>query len=349
MAFGIELLHVLGCRTASPGLVQTSASQQRNNREHLGTCAQFQDRKQVREVVPQYVSGHRNRIQPITCTFATEPGCFDGSEHLDFQPLGVVIRKVLFHLGNQSGIMRPVRVQPENGQRTSRASTTDGQPDPVPNCDILRLAHSPDVACFNRVFYKHLAGFIHHSHRTGLGNLECLIVRPVFLGLLSHQPHVANISHGRHVEGTMFTAKIEYRLVDASVTTIRNHTLHLVLASIGSPHRPAIPDNDRHRCINDDVAGDMQIGDSEVRVDHRQPWLHLVDRFHIGSNFIGQFGPVISQPLDLRVQITNAVVRVDSQFLEHRGVLLEHVSVVHADSMAEDDRVRDLHHRGLHV
>ena len=30
-------------------------------------------------------------------------------------------------------------------------------------------------------------------------------------------------------------------------------------------------------------------------------------------------------------------------------MLLEHVGIIHADGMTEDDRVRDLHHRGLHV
>ncbi len=55
------------------------------------------------------------------------------------------------------------------------------------------------------------------------------------------------------------------------------------------------------------------------------------------------------QGLDLVVDAADAVVRVDAQFLEQVAVLVEHILVVDAHGMAEDDRVGDLHHGRLDV
>ena len=52
---------------------------------------------------------------------------------------------------------------------------------------------------------------------------------------------------------------------------------------------------------------------------------------------------------DLVVEIGHAVIDIDAQFLEQLGVLLESILVVNPDAVAEDDRVRNLHHRCLDV
>ena len=52
---------------------------------------------------------------------------------------------------------------------------------------------------------------------------------------------------------------------------------------------------------------------------------------------------------DTREHVGEAVVRVHADALERRAVLREHVGEVRGHRMAEDDRVGDLHHRGLEV
>jgi hypothetical protein len=56
-----------------------------------------------------------------------------------------------------------------------------------------------------------------------------------------------------------------------------------------------------------------------------------------------------SGSVDLVVQVDHAVVDVDAELLEQLAVLLEGFLVEDLDAVAEDDRVRDLHHRGLDV
>ncbi len=55
------------------------------------------------------------------------------------------------------------------------------------------------------------------------------------------------------------------------------------------------------------------------------------------------------QGLDLVVDAADAVVRVDAQFVEQLAVLVEHILVVDADGVAENDRVGNLHHGRLDV
>jgi hypothetical protein len=57
----------------------------------------------------------------------------------------------------------------------------------------------------------------------------------------------------------------------------------------------------------------------------------------------------LGQLLDLVVQVDHAVVDVDAQLVEQLAVLGEGVLVEDAHAVAEDDRVRHLHHRRLDV
>ena len=53
--------------------------------------------------------------------------------------------------------------------------------------------------------------------------------------------------------------------------------------------------------------------------------------------------------VDFVVNAGQAIVDVDAEFVEQLAVLCEGVLVEDLDRMAEDDRVRDLHHRRLDV
>ena len=52
---------------------------------------------------------------------------------------------------------------------------------------------------------------------------------------------------------------------------------------------------------------------------------------------------------DLVIDVADTVVGVDADFIEDRTVFREHIIIVGAHSVAEDDRVGDFHHGGLDV
>ena len=56
-----------------------------------------------------------------------------------------------------------------------------------------------------------------------------------------------------------------------------------------------------------------------------------------------------SQKREVIQEVTEAMVRIDAELLERVGMLREQVLEVDPHGVAEDDRVADLHHRGLHV
>src|SRR5262249_55272516 len=62
IAFLLELLHVLWCRSSRAGLEQATTVQQRDDREHLGAGADFENGEQVCEVVTEHVAGAGNRV-----------------------------------------------------------------------------------------------------------------------------------------------------------------------------------------------------------------------------------------------------------------------------------------------
>ena len=57
----------------------------------------------------------------------------------------------------------------------------------------------------------------------------------------------------------------------------------------------------------------------------------------------------LGQGLDLGVEVAEAVVGVEADLLERRGVLVQGVLVEDGDGVAEQDRIGDLHHRRLEV
>ena len=58
MSFLVELLNVFGRRTAGAGLIQTTARQQRHDRQHFGAGAELENREEVRQIVSENIAGH---------------------------------------------------------------------------------------------------------------------------------------------------------------------------------------------------------------------------------------------------------------------------------------------------
>ena len=171
-----QLLDMFRCRTAGTGFEQATASQQRYDRKHLCTGAELEDREQVGEVVTQHVAGDGDGVLPCLYSLQRITDGFDRRHDPDLQAGGIVILEVLFHLGDQVGVMGTVLVQPEDRRLTGETRTVDGEFYPVLDRQVLGLTHAPDITDFDLVFEQRIAGSIGDSHGAGLRDLECLVV-----------------------------------------------------------------------------------------------------------------------------------------------------------------------------
>jgi len=125
------------------------------------------------------------------------------------------------------------------------------------------------------------------------------------------------------------------------VTGVGNDRLSVLQFAVRSPHFPRVANHRWHGGIDDHVAGDVQIGDAFIGVDHRQRRPLLVHRLNVG--FDG--GPlIVGQGFKLSVEVTQTVIGIDAQFFECLRMFLEHVLEKYRHCMTEDLGVRDLHH-----
>ncbi len=107
-------------------------------------------------------------------------------------------------------------------------------------------------------------------HRAGGGDLEGLVVRAVLLGCLGHQPDVGHRAHRGGVEGAVRAAVVDARSGRPRRRSESGITARASCSSPSGPHMwPRGADHRRHRGVDDDVAGHVQVGDAAV-VDHRQ-------------------------------------------------------------------------------
>ena len=238
---------------------------------------------------------------------------------------------------------RPASSQKIAGSPVARARR-DGQLDPVADRHVLGLAHPPDVAGADRVLEERLAGLVDDAHRAGGGDLEGLVVGAVLLRRLRHQPDVRHRAHGGRVVGAVGAAVVDDDLVDPRVRRVGDHGERVGLVAVGAPHVAAGADHRRHRGVDDHVARHVQVGDALVGVDHRQGRA-LGDLRLDGGLDLG----ALRQRLDALEDAAETVVRRETRLGERVAVLREQPREEGAHHVAEDDRVGDLHHRGLEV
>ena len=262
------------------------------------------------------------------------------------RPDGVVILQVGFHLGDDLGVVGAFFIEPEDGGRVGGAGAIDGELHPVADRGVLGLAGAPDVAVFDGVFEENLAGVVDDADGAVAGDFEGLVVRAVFLGGLRHEADVRHAAHRAGIEGAVFFAEIDGGLVNAGVAAVGDDGEGVLLFALGVPHLAGGADHRGHGGIDDDVAGDVEVGDALVGVHHGDGGATGVGGLDVGLD-LGLL--LCREALDLCDEVAEAVVEVDAEFLDDGGVLGDEVLEEDFHSVAEDDRVGDLHHGGLKV
>ena len=117
-----------------------------------------------------------------------------------------------------------------------------------------------------------------------------------------------------------------------------------MLLAVGAPHVAGGADHRRHRGVDDDVARDVEVGDALVGVHHGQARTvgdALVDR-RPDLVAVGQGRQAVEDAAE-------PVVGREARRRQVGAVALEDLREEGPDDVAEDDRVADLHHRGLEV
>ena len=341
-----QLLHVLGGRAAGTRFKKAATVHQRHDGQHLGRGADFQDRIEVRQVVAQHVAGDGDGVEALGNPLRRVAGCIARGHDLQVEARRVMLRQIGFHLLDQLGIVGAVLVQPEHARHAGEAGTADAELHPVADRGVLGEAGAPDVAAFNRMLQQRGAGRINDADGAiGLG-LEGLRVRAVFLGLLGHQADVRHGAHLGRIKSAVLLAELDHRVIDAGIGRVRNHALGVIFLAIRAPALAAGADEGGHGGVDDDVGRDMQVGDALVGVHHVHGRAIVERSLEAGLDFSRL---VSRQGGNLGFQIADAEVRVDADFRKGGRVLGEEVLQEGLDHMAEDDRVGDLHHRGLEV
>ncbi len=179
-----------------------------------------------------------------------------------------------------------------------------------------------------------------------LGDLECLVVGAVFLGLLCHQADVGNGAHGRRIELAVGLTPVDHLLIDPREGRLGVDGLGVLGPSVGAVHLAAEADHRGHRGIHDHVAGRMEVGDSLGRIHHCQFGSVLVNVVDVLDDLLTLER---RQRLDLVEEVDHSVVDVDAQFVEHLLMLGEGLLVEDLHAVAEHDGVADFHHRCLDV
>ncbi len=147
-----------------------------------------------------------------------------------------MIFKVTIREFDEITIVGAVFVEPEYSGRIDLPGAADGKPNPIPNWQIFRLAHAPDIAFGNDVLEQYTGILVNHSYPTGRRDLKCLVVRSIFFGLLRHQADIGNVAHRRHVERAVLSTKGEHLLVNAGIASVWNQRFRVVQIAVRAPH-----------------------------------------------------------------------------------------------------------------
>ena len=193
---------------------------------------------------------------------------------------------------------------------------------------------------------QHGAVFGNDANNTVFLDFKGLVVGAVLFGFLRHQTNVRYGTHGGGIEGTVGLTEVDHFLVDGGVGGLGHNRLGVLQLVVPRPHLAGVTDHRRHGCVNNNVAGNMQVGDALDGIDHGDFRTMLVTGVQV---FLDLFLLGFRQLLDLLDHAGQAVVRVHADLVEKLTVLVEQVLVENLHRVTEHDRVGDFHHGGFHV
>merc|ERR1719429_488441 len=228
-----ELLHMLGSAASSSSFEKDSSSQQWDDGQHLGTGAQLQDGEQISEVVSEHIAGASDGVQSLSCSVAGQSAGISWLHELNVQASSVVLCQVLVDKGDEVSIVSSVRVQPEHCLGSGSSGSGHSKLDPVLDGKILGLTHPPDVSLLHRVLEDLVTSIISDHDGASSWNLECLVVTAV---LLSHETNIGHVTSAGPVKLSLLLAIPDDGIVDSSIRSVRNDTLHLLQLVILVPH-----------------------------------------------------------------------------------------------------------------
>merc|ERR1719233_580739 len=257
---------------------------------------------------------------------------------------GVMVSKILLSEHDQVSIVSTSRVQPEDSLGTSCLCPADSQLHPVLDGQVLGLAHTPDISSFYCVGEDRISSVVSHNNGTLGRDLESLVMAAVFLSLLSHQTYVGHVASRGPVKLSVSLAVLDDSVVHGGVAPVGDHALYLLEFVVFVPHLTTVSHNIWHGCVNNDIAGNMEISDAGIGVDHGKSGSGLILLHDVSLNFC-----LLRMSLDFVINIAKSVVYINFQFCEKVSVLSKDILEEDLDTVSEDDRVRHLHHGSFHV
>ena len=242
---------------------------------------------------------------------------------------------------DQLSVVRALIVQPEQRRHSGGAGAVDRQLDPVANGQVLGLAGAPDIALLDLVLGQHVAVFGDHANNAVFLDLKGLVVGAVLLSFLRHQANVRHRAHGGGIKRAVGLTEVDHFLVDSGVGALRHHRLGVLELVVPRPHLAGVTDHRGHGGIHDDVAGNVQVGNTLHRVHHGNFRAVLVTGVQVFQNLL-LLG--FRQLLDLFGHAGQSVVGVHAQLVKQVTVLVEQLLVENLHRVTKHNRVGDFHH-----
>lgn len=346
IVFFEELLDVFGGGAAGAGFEEAATVHEGDDAEHFGAGADFENWEEVGVVVAQDVAGDGDGVFAFDDAFEAGGAGFGRGEDAEVEAGGVVVFEVGFDFGDELGVVSAGFVEPEDGGSAAGAGAFDGEFYPVLDGGVFGLAGAPDVASFDVVGKEDVAVGVDDFDFAVCGDFEGFVVGAVFFGGLGHEADVGDGAHGFGIEGTVGFAEVDGGLVDPGIGGVGDDGEGVAGFALGVPDFAAGADHGGHGGVDDDVGGDVEIGDAFVGVDHAERRAVGVGELDVGLDF-GFF--VRGEFAEFGDEVTEAIVEVDAEFGERRFVFGDEVFEEDFDGVAEDDGVGDLHHGGFHV
>mmetsp|Transcript_74437 Transcript_74437/g.193458 ORF Transcript_74437/g.193458 Transcript_74437/m.193458 type:complete len:268 (-) Transcript_74437:1268-2071(-) len=253
--------------------------------------------------------------------------------------------EILLDLCDHVSVVSPLLCKPEDSWSARAAGAYHSQLHPISDGCVFGLAHAPNIALRHIMSEENRALLPQNDlHLAVRGNLECLVVRSILLSFRRHQANVRCVAGRSRIEFSMSPAVVHNSVVDSRVASIGDDELCIAQGVILRPHSARVPNRSSHGGVDNDIRGHMEIGDALARIHIGKLRALVIARHDVSLHL-----SLLRVPLDLRIHITEAIVRVHAKLCEESLMLSKGTLVKDLHGMPEEDGVRHLHHCGLEV